>query len=307
AGEGLSQGVGVGGRDLSEEVGGLMSRAALEALARDEGTELAVVLSKTPSPAVAGRLLGELGALGKPAVCCLLGGADSSLREGKISITRSLGEAAERALELLGHPPGCLSDDLREGPEVLEPILEGLPRERRELRGLFSGGTLCEEAALLAREAGLDVVSNTRAPGVRPLAGVELPPGHLLLDLGDDRFTVGKPHPILDPAERARRLREEAARATTGFILLDVVLGYGAHEDPAGELAPAIEEARAGGAAVVVSLIGTEGDPQSLSAQREKLKRAGAVVFSRNDRAARAAVALAKRDLSFLGRGTAGG
>jgi FdrA protein len=157
------------------------------------------------------------------------------------------------------------------------------------VRGLYAGGTLAWEAVgLLA--AALDDV----APGVDG-AGA----GHRVVDLGDDAFTLGRPHPMLDGTLRREWLAREAGDPATAVVLLDVVLGYGAHPDPAGELAPALEAARAGaaaagrGLAVVGSVVGTERDPQGRAAQVAALRRAGAVVMDSNAQAARLAARIA--------------
>ncbi len=68
--------------------------------------------------------------------------------------------------------------------------------------------------------------------------------GHCALDLGEEEFTVGRPHPMIDNDLRIRRLLQEASDPQVSVIMLDVVLGYGAHPDPASELAPAIHQAR---------------------------------------------------------------
>lgn len=220
-GGGVSQLIGVGGRDLSDAVGGLMTLAAIERLQADPATEKVVVVSKPPGHSVAERTAAALEAPGgKPYVLCLLD-------------RFSLDEAAEAAVgRVLGAAPPPL------------PKVEG-----RAL-GLFSGGTLCSQARL---------VLGDRAE---------------LIDLGDDRYTRGRPHPMIDPSYRVELLGQAGA----GLLLLDVVLGYGAHPDMAGALAPAIREAVARGCVVVASVTGTEADPQVRSRQVAALREAGAVV-----------------------------
>jgi FdrA protein len=250
-GSGISQAIGTGGRDLTEEVGGIAAFQALGLLRRDPQTRAIVLISKPPAPAVAARLLGQARAAGKPVIVYFLGAPLPARRLGNLRFAATLSEAAELAIERLG-------EELSAAPVV--------PAVPRFLRGLFSGGTLAYEAQ-------------------KALSAL-LPPsqGHQILDLGADEFTVGRLHPMIDQDLRLRLLRQEAADPDVALILLDVVLGEGAHADPAGELGPAIarilDEARAAGRelAVAAVVIGTDEDPQDLEVQIETLERAGAHV-----------------------------
>jgi FdrA protein len=104
---------------------------------------------------------------------------------------------------------------------------------------------------------------------------------------------VGRLHPMIDNDLRIRRLKQEADDPSVAVILLDIVLGYGAHPDPASELAPAIADARAraarGGHALefVAVVIGTDEDPQDFLSQVERLRQAGARVMATHEAAAR--------------------
>jgi FdrA protein len=160
------------------------------------------------------------------------------------------------------------------------------------VRGLFSGGTLCSEAAAILAERLGTVHTNAPAGAARRLEGP--PAGHACLDLGEEEFTRGRPHPMIDPAARAERLAEEAADPSVGVLLIDVVLGYASHPDPAGVLVPVIREALAARPqlAVVGYVLGTEADPQVRSRQEEALAGAGARLAPTNAAAARLAAAL---------------
>jgi FdrA protein len=244
-GGGISQAIGTGGRDLSEEIGGITAIQALDLLRRDPKTRTIVLVSKPPAPEVAARLLGFARSAGKPVVVYFLGAPLPARRLGNLYFAASLSEAAEMAVE-----KGL------QGPQGQENPTAG------SLRGLFSGGTLAYEAHL-----GLSAVLPTSR--------------FKILDLGADEFTVGRLHPMIDQDLRLRRLRQKAADPEVGLILLDVVLGEGAHADPAGELGPAIAEVRARRPDLDVAavVIGTDEDPQDLGQQIETLERAGARVF----------------------------
>jgi FdrA protein len=267
-GSGISHAIGTGGRDLSREVGGTTALQALDLLRRDPETRVLVLISKPPAPEVAVRLLDLARAAGKPVVVQLLGAPLPARRLANLCFAASLTEAAELAVRLADNPP-------RE-----EPLGAPIPAGRPYLRGLFSGGTLAFEA-LLGLSAVLAPVYSNISSNIPLNESQRLPDplrsqGHTVLDLGADEFTVGRLHPMIDPDLRLRRLRQEAADPEVGLILLDVVLGEGAHADPAGELVPAVEAIRAaGGPEIAAVVIGTDLDPQGLKLQVETLERAG--------------------------------
>ena len=264
-GRGVSQAIGTGSRDLKESVAGAMATRGLGLLASDPETEVIVLVSKPPDPAVTARLLQRASAAGKPTVISFVGYPPPAKQLGNLHFASSLSEAAKLAVALVG-------------AKVAEVRVLELRAGARYLRGLFSGGTLAAEA-LAGFQAVLGPVhSNIGDPRLSdPLVSKE----HSLLDLGEDVFTVGRLHPMIDNDLRIRRLRQEAADPEVALILLDVVLGEGAHPDPASELAPAIAEVRGEhNVEVVVILVGTDEDPQDLEAQERQLQKAGAVVFA---------------------------
>ncbi len=273
AGGGVSHVIGTGGRDLAAEIGGVTARQGLDLLARDPETAAIVLVSKPPAPAVATRVLAAARAAGKPVVVCFLGQPPPARRLGSLWFAAGLTEAADLAME-------------RAQERALEASAEGdggvaAAGGRGALRGLFAGGTLAYEALRTLSAVVSPLASNVSFPGVEPLPDPSRSRGHTVLDLGADAFTVGRPHPMIDQDLRLRRLRREAADPETGLIVLDVVLGEGAHADPAAELGPAISEALAGrdDLEIAALVVGTDEDPQDLAAQRERLEAAGARVF----------------------------
>jgi FdrA protein len=285
-GAGISQAIGVGGRDLDERIGGLMMLAALERLAEDAGTTVIVLISKPPAPAVSRRVLERARTAGKPVVVCFLGGDPAVIAATGATPAATLEDAAVLAVKLAG---GGASGIATEDESVLvKAVLARAARQapsQRAIRGLYSGGTLAYEAALLLKDA---------------LPDAEARRIHTLLDLGDNEFTVGRPHPMIDFRLRTERIAASAADPTTAVVLLDVVLGYGSHPDPAGELSPVLEAAhtvaaRAGRELIVIgSVCGTAGDPQGLSDQEARLAAAGALLAPSNARAARLAILAAR-------------
>ena len=303
-GGGISQAYGTGGRDLSEKVQALTSRHCLQRLANDDATDTIVVVSKPPAPSVAQALLAAAARCAKPVVVNFTGYGGARIDEegaADIHFARTLDECAELAVKLTGSAvtAGSASPKSSRSP-ALEPIERLLPHAQTQtcLRALYSGGTLASEALFILQDRLADVRSNTPLPGGLHLDSVHNSQGHTVIDLGGDEFTVGRLHPMLDNELRIRRMLQEAADPHTGLLLLDVVLGDGAHPDPAEELAPAIAEAIAVAGRtgrrlpVVAAVIGTDEDPQGLEKQIERLEEAGAIVFTRHDEGVRAAADL---------------
>jgi FdrA protein len=307
-GVGISQGIGTGGRDLREEVGGITMLQGLAALQGDPETQVIVLISKPPSATIAQRVLSQAQQGGKPTVVCFLGQERTMRTAGKTEFAGTLQESAFRAAGAATGEGETLARRMskREHQDLLLEAVRarrGLKRDQKYLRGLFSGGTLQAEALVVFRDEVGDVRSN--AP-LEPRLKLEdsshcATAGHCTLDLGEEEFTVGRPHPMIDNDLRIRRLLQEGADPQVAVIVLDVVLGYGAHPDPASELGPAIRRARDAASAegrdlvVVTSVTGTEGDPQGLRRQVEALQAAGAVVCSCNAAAARLAAMIVGR------------
>jgi len=299
AGLGVSQAIGTGGRDLSEAIGGVMMKSGLALLADDPQTEVIVLVSKPPAQRVAHDILAA-SQLDKPVVVVFLGTAPEQFAAvaGKVHLARTLTEGAELAVSLAGGDrslvPGkdaLLKYDLAAERTKLAP-------SQRYMRALYSGGTLCDEAMLLLSERVGAVASNIPLRPEWALVPGEMYRGHTALDLGSDEFTRGRPHPMIDPTLRLQYLARAAENPETAVILFDIVLGFCAQQNPTAVYAPAISRARApattGGRSlpVIVSLCGTEGDPQRLSMQRRALEAAGALVFESNVAAALAAASL---------------
>lgn len=258
AGIGVRHALGTGSRDLSEAVGAASTLQALAALEDDPATDVIVVVSKPPAASVSEKVRRVAESCAKPVVIVFMG--ETTLEDG-----------AGTVLAVLGKPSAEYGS------------WSAPPRDHRPgtVRGLFSGGTLASEARFVA------------SPALGDIGTAEGVAGHTFIDYGDDEYTQGRAHPMIDQTVRIERLAAAAHDDSVGVILMDVVLGYGANADPAAELAPLVEQAVDAGAAVVISLCGTRGDPQGRDAQAETLNRAGASVYLSNAAAARAAAGLA--------------
>jgi FdrA protein len=276
-GGGVSHTIGLGGRDLSAEVGGITCLQALRALDADAATDVVVLISKPPAASVRDEVIGVADKLSTPVVAILLGERAAGV-EGNVHYAKTLEETARVAVELAGTRAAR--------PAVLRP-------EQRWIKALYAGGTLAAEAAMLLEDS------------LGPTRNAER--GHEVIDLGDDVHTRGRPHPMIDPSLRAGRIAAVFDDPEIAVLLLDVVLGHGAHSNPAGALAAVIVDGLAKlhadgrDLAVVASVCGTEEDPQSSSAQRLILEQAGVAVLPSNAAAVRHAVAiLQRRDASTV-------
>ena len=276
AGRGISQAIGVGGRDLKEEVGGITTFMALDALDGDPKTKHIVVISKPPSASVVERIVERIGASAKTFTVCFIGLDELDL-PSNATFAPTLKSAAEAAL-------GRAIGEGFDVDKLARPVGEGL-----RVRGLFCGGTLCAEAQVILRAAGEKVASNAPVPGVPDLGDERV--DHVVIDLGGDEYTRGKPHPMIDPSVRDEAISRAMSDPTVGIVLVDIVIGYGAHDDPAGHLVNSLPADRGNAPVVIASVTGTEDDPQQRSTQMETLEQAGVIVAPSNADAAALVVA----------------
>ncbi|MFK7861653.1 MAG: acyl-CoA synthetase FdrA [Granulosicoccus sp.] len=287
-GKGISHAIGVGGRDMGATVGGISTLMALEALNADEATRHIIVICKPPAPEVAALVLSRITASSKTFTVCFIGGQSPEL-PANANWASTLSAAAENAG---GVGKGTCSGQKTDSDVNTTVTTASASSKGRLIRGLFCGGTLCAEAQVICLEAGLSVSSNAAIPQVSAEISSQ---AHTLLDLGSDEYTQGKPHPMIDPTVRDQLLTEALQDADTAVILLDVVLGYGAHADPAGQLVQSLPEGWAAkGVQVIASVTGTEHDPQGRSRQVAVLQGVGIHVAMSNAHAALLAIAQVK-------------
>ncbi len=282
-GGGVSQLLGTGGRDLSASVGGVMMLDGLDALEADPATKVIVVVSKPPAAEVAEKILDRLAASTKPTVACFLGADEAMIASAKakgIELFNRTKPAALAAILATGVREEDLDLHALNWP-LIEEVRAKLAPEQKYVRGLFCGGTLCDEAMFLALEKYDDVYSNIQKDPAKVLGGSDASVAHTFLDFGEDEFTNGKPHPMIDPSNRIARFLAEAADPEVGVIVMDFELGYGAHVDPVGVMLPAITQAKADAAAagrhleILAYVLGTDEDSQGFDEQVRKLTDAG--------------------------------
>jgi FdrA protein len=279
-GAGISQAIGTGGRDVKQEVGGIMFMEGLKALAQDDQTRVILLVSKPPHPQVLKRIEQVIKSIRKPVVALFIGAT------ANVGGPANLEEAALQAVALAqGKTPNAAAQRLAARDATLTELATREAARRKQgqqyVRGLFSGGTFCAEAQIIFKGLLADVYSNAPVGGAKQLRDSLVSQKNTVIDLGEDEFTVGRPHPMIDYSLRNRRILEEAADPATAVILLDVVLGYGSNPDPAAELTPVLRKATRK-VAVVCSITGTDQDPQNRSRVEKVLRKAGAIVMPSN-------------------------
>lgn len=299
-GGGISQAFGTGGRDVKEAIGGKMMLSCLSLLENDSNTEVVVIVSKPPAASVMKKVIKYIDKMTKPVVACFLGGDPKVLSEAKCAVATTLEEAAFMALEI---SKGNKAANFVHDEKVIETIANNkkdrLKEGQKYIRGLFCGGTLAYESMLIIGEKSNNVYSNAALTAERQLVDSYLSKEHSILDLGDDEFTVGKPHPMIEPSLRGERLLQEALDPEVAVILLDVEIGYGSHENPAlvlaKEVAQAQEELKKLEREVVfvATICGTHEDFQGYEEQKRILEANQIIVMESNAQATRLAMAIA--------------
>lgn len=283
-GEGVKNAIGTGGRDLSTEVGGITMMDMIEAMESDDSVKVLIIISKPPAKEVRDRISDRLSNFKKPVVTLFLG-EKPEYHEENFYHAYTLDEAARLAVGLVR------GEEIKEGKVDVDDSQFFGAEEKKTIKAYYSGGTLAGEAAMLIKDA-----LNLKVPPQKAEGFMLKTDGHIVVDLGDDVYTQGKPHPMIDPAKRIECMQDAIDDASTGVILLDVMLGYGSHEDMAGALLPSIVElrdkAKAEGRKLffVATVCGTRRDFQSYDEAVSKLKEAGVIVCENNKLAVHTAI-----------------
>lgn len=309
-GLGVSQGLGVGGNDVKEVVGGIMTIDCIKALENDEDTKLIMIVSKPPDPSVIRKIIKVIEEeTSKKFVLCFLGIKGYKVPKKlmkRVYSCRSLHSAVLRAASLVNpekyrEAERKISIKLPEIRKLVKKLSENLKPEQKYIRALYTGGTLMYESLLIYRELLKDVYSNAPLEPKYKLEDSFKSYKHTVIDLGEEEFTAGRAHPMIDPTIRKLRLVEEARDPEVAVITMDFVLGYGAHPDPVEAMSSSILEAKKiakeDGREIVfmAHVCGTERDPQNAVQQEEKLKNIGVVTFPSNALMTFASALLVKR------------
>jgi len=294
AGYGISHAIGTGSRDLSDEIGGITTIHALDTLEADPQTKVVSIIAKPPGGKTLKRLLARLKICSKPIVGCFIGARIDSFEGGDaLTWVPTIDDAVLAAIQHVRHKPIATRIELtKQERELAAKSRADWGPGQRFLRGLFAGGTFCYQSQQILGEAGIEAHSNAPLNHQTKLAHPDRSYQHTLIDMGDETFTLGKPHPMIDGTMRRLRILSESRDPSVAILLLDFILGYNASMDPVGEVLDAILEAQltmrqqGGELTVVASICGTNEDPQELGLQVKLLREAGVIVFHSNAKAA---------------------
>jgi succinyl-CoA synthetase alpha subunit len=303
-GYGISHAIGTGSRDMSKEVGGLSMLQGIEMLDRDKKTKIIILISKPPAREVVHKVLQKAKKSKKPIIVNFIGADLNTVPKNGLIPASTLEEAAYKAIDLITqkspHKKEYKSNH-SEGKFTINAEIQKLNPGQKYIRGLYAGGTLCYEAILILRDTLGDIHSNAPLKRTLKLTDPWTSNRNTIVDLGSEEFVEGRLHPMIDPTIRNQRIIQEAKDPTVAVLLLDIILGYGAHPDPAGALIESIIKAKNLAKKherylpVVTSVCGTKQDPQNLILQEKKLRNAGVVVMPTNAEASRIAGLIVSR------------
>jgi len=291
-GFGISHAIGTGSHDISDQIGGLTTLAAMDALEEDVNTQVIAIISKPPGAATLKQLLEKFDSCHKPVIGCFLG-VEPGIISGKKNLkpARTIDEAVRLATKMFNNPTPSEAGSSPNDLKTLSEEKAGWSPEQKYLRGILAGGTFCYQSQQILREVGITVYSNNPLDSKNKLMHPDKSIQHTLVDMGDEFYMVGKPHPMIDGTMRRQRIIAESHDPQMAVLYLDFILGYNASMDPVGELVDAIDEAkrvykqRGGSLTVVASICGTKADPQDLTFQVNMLRDAGVLVYDSNAQA----------------------
>lgn len=284
-GGGVSQLIGTGGRDLSEKIGGIMMLDAMNVLDKDPNTKAIVLISKPPAESVEQKVLANIKNCTKPVIVCFIGGSEQRVVEAGGHFAQTTKQAALKAVLLTGVKEEDIDLHSLNWP-LIEEVRAKLKPEQKYIRGLFCGGTICDEVMYLAMEKYPNIYSNIQKDANFRLKDLNQSIEHTFLDLGDDDFTNGKPHPMIDPSNRIERFLQEARDPEVGVIAMDFILGFGSHQDPVGVMLPAIYQAKKQAKEqqrhleILGYVLGTDLDKPDMREQIKQLEDAGVTISS---------------------------
>ena len=289
AGTGISQGIGTGGNDLKEPVGGISMLMGIDALENDPDTKFIVLVSRKPADEILKKILDRISRCGKKVVAFFMGAAREEVEASGAIWAENLDDCAQKALALIGKEYPLADDE--EITAIAKEAIQGMSAEQKYVRGAFNGGTYCDEAMRAMQEKIGGINSNCPLSPELQLEDSNKSVGNAVVDYGEEEFTLGKPHPTIDGTVRKPAILKEANDPETAVLLMDFILSAPGHIDPVGQVIDDIRKAmeiagrRGGKLAVVASVLGTDADFQDVNVQREKLREAGVYVCQTNYRA----------------------
>jgi FdrA protein len=295
---GVKHGLGVGGNDTKDEIGGIMMLESIKALEACKDIDIIDVVSKPPSSLVKEKITGYIVNKGKKNyVLTFIGTPEvknynvkarkvkevNTLTSSVLAVAKQLGRSNfKKSLEEIYIPSKTLRKRLEK--EWLK-----LHKNQKYIRALLTGGTFAYETQVILNGIPLkNIFSNVPISGSQALPSSSKSLMNSVIDLGEEEFTEGRAHPMIDPTIRKLRLIEEAMDPKVAVILLDFVLGYGSNTDPVGAIINEIRDAKAnverqgGHLSIVAHVCGTRKDPQNYESSIQLLKKADVLVMPTN-------------------------
>lgn len=303
-GYGVTHAIGTGGRDLNEYIGGIMMLEGLKRLEEDDKTKVITLISKPPAKSVQEKILNQVKHSDKPVIVCFLDGDRDEVEASGAKFASNLIEAAKLSIEALDESVVFNTDTNESLTSLINEEITKLNESQNYIKGLFCGGTLTAEALSVLRNEVEDIKSNVAKKAEEKLSDTSSSETHILLDMGDDEFTRGKPHPMIEPNLRNERIIKEAENTNTAVLLLDFELGFGAHVDPVGESIDTLTEAKQIAEKnerylpIVAYICGTSSDKQGLAEQESKLRSIGVIVADSNAEASLIAGSIANKEIN---------
>ena len=293
-GLGISHAIGIGTNDVSDAIGGLTAFSGIKALEDDENTSVIAFVSKPLGSQMLHHFINRIKNCTKPVVCCFLGEDQLPEQSQTLKFTRTIDETVREAIKFTGGKAllGSMLKLTAEEKNWIETEQQFWSDQQKFLRGIFAGGTFCYQSQQILRDSGITAYSDSPLDPQYKLKDPDISMDHSIVDMGDEYYTIGKPHPMIDGFLRRKRIETESLDPEVAVIFLDFILGYNASPDPVGDLLDAIEQAkqsaedRGAHLTFVASVCGTEDDPQDMNLQIQMLKEQGVIVFTSNAKAA---------------------
>ena len=291
-GEGISHGIGVGGRDLRNDIGGMMTMKAMEIFENDPNTKAVLLVSKPVDNYIRNKIINKINNFSKKNyVLCLIGDNENSVDTAKIKFSKSIQMSVLKILKLLDDnvykkTKDVVRNQINDSIKLSESLSKDLNEGQKFIRGFFAGGTLCYESKIILEQMIGKIYSNLSSDDEYSIKGNVSSKENTLIDFGEEEFTSARPHPIIDPLLRRNRILEDANDPNVGVIIIDIICGINAAKNTmafhAETIKKAIEIAREQGRklSVFTYICGTENDVSKN--ELKLLADSGAKLFTSN-------------------------
>jgi len=291
-GEGISHAIGVGGRDLRNDIGGMMTMKTMEVFEDDPNTKAVLLVSKPVGDDVRNKIINKINNFSKKNyVLCLIGDNENREDSAKIKFSKSIQISVLKILKYVNDDAykkikDVVRKQVDDSIKLAKSLSSDLNNDQRFVRGFFAGGTLCYESKIILEQMIGKVYSNLSSDDEYSIKGNAASKENTLIDFGEEEFTSARPHPIIDPLLRKNRILEDADDPNVGVIIIDIICGINAAKNTmafhAETIKKAIENAKEKGRrlSVFAYICGTEKDVSEN--ELKLLTDSGAKLFTSN-------------------------